>query len=72
MQGMRAVGFLFGTQIRHSKGRDERPMPETHERVPYEGASRPALQAIRIPALSFITLIWVKAAICQVVQPSLC
>ena len=60
---------------------DERPMPETHRRshtrVPagrlvVRMVSRlssfiSALEAIRTPALSSITLIWIKAAICRVV-----
>ena len=69
---IRAAGFLFGTQIRHSESRDERPMPETHQRVPYQGACRsaccpdrfaaahplsPAPRLIRVPAPCCLTLI---------------
>src|SRR5262249_47868224 len=50
MQGTRAAGFLFGTQIRHSESRDERPMPETHQRVPYQAACRPACCPDRLAA----------------------
>jgi len=72
MQGIGAAGFFLGAQIRHGESHDEHPMTETYERVPYESARRPAccpdgfaaghpsspaLRAIRVPALSRLTLI---------------
>ena len=50
MQGVRAAGFVFGTEIRHNESRDERPMPETHQRIPYKGACRPAFCPDRFAA----------------------
>jgi hypothetical protein len=72
MQGIRAADFLFGAQIRHGESRDERPMPEAYQRVPYESVRRPACcldgfagghpsspapRAMRLQALSRLTLI---------------